>query len=175
MTDVHQQQGREQNEKSLEYAVDTRKLEIGLFWTRSLFFWGFIGAAFVAFGVSMEKDEETAFLIACFGLICSLAWTLINRANRYWRDEWDGKVESVQHAVLGRDLFSLRGTIRDPGWLGPKRYSTTKLAIILSDFTILVWLALLVRASPPMIGTKWSYLQMIAMAVTAVYVGLIGL
>jgi hypothetical protein len=32
----------EQNKKILEMAADVRKFEIGLFWQRSLFFWGFI-------------------------------------------------------------------------------------------------------------------------------------
>src|SRR3972149_1635381 len=133
----------EQNKKILEYAADVRKFEIGLFWTRSLFFWGFIAAAFVAYGVSIkESDKDIPLAIACFGLVCSVAWTLVNRGNKYWHGAWEQKVESVQVEVLGRDLFSHIEPNRDLGWWGARRYSVTRLTIALSDFTVVVWLAL---------------------------------
>ena len=37
----------EQKKKILEIAAEIRKFEIEKFWQRSIFFWGFIGAAFV--------------------------------------------------------------------------------------------------------------------------------
>ena len=54
-----------------------RKFEIDLFWKRSLFFWTFIGAALVAYAALMkEREDELSFAVACFGALCSLAWTL---------------------------------------------------------------------------------------------------
>jgi hypothetical protein len=76
----------EQREKILEYAPDVRKFEIGLFWRRSLFFWGIIGAAFVAYGVLINQaDKDFALAVACFGLVCSIAWMLQNRGSKYWQ------------------------------------------------------------------------------------------
>ena len=40
----------------LKYAAETRKFEIERFWQRSLFFWGFIGASFVALRATIRKE-----------------------------------------------------------------------------------------------------------------------
>src|ERR1035441_7663249 len=85
----------EQKTKILEYAADVRKFEVERFWQRSIFFWGFIAAAFVAYAQSAGKGD-LAFLIACFGLVCSIAWTLQNRGSKYWYEAWEKKVESVR-------------------------------------------------------------------------------
>lgn len=90
----------------LRLAADVRKFEIDLFWRRSLFFWGFIGAALVAYGVMIrESDKSLPFAIACFGFVCSIAWTLANRGSKYWQEAWEQKVESVQCQVLNCNLF----------------------------------------------------------------------
>ncbi len=49
MTDGRDEAGDGDKVKILEMAVDVRKFEIGLFWQRSLFFWGFIAATFLAY------------------------------------------------------------------------------------------------------------------------------
>lgn len=46
MADPSQEEQR--NLKRFDAALATRQFEIDLYWKRSLFFWGFIGAAFVA-------------------------------------------------------------------------------------------------------------------------------
>jgi hypothetical protein len=61
----------EQKTEILKYATDVRKFEIERFWQRSLFFWGFIAAAFVAYAQSGGKGE-LAFLVACFGFCAVL-------------------------------------------------------------------------------------------------------
>jgi hypothetical protein len=48
----------DQNKKILDYAVDVRKLEIGLFWTRSLFFWGFTTTTIAAYGASYHLGSN---------------------------------------------------------------------------------------------------------------------
>jgi hypothetical protein len=137
----------EQKTKILEYAADVRKFEVERFWQRSIFFWGFIAAAFVAYAQSAGKGD-LAFLIACFGLVCSIAWTLQNRGSKYWYEAWEKKVESVENDVLGVCLFKNREPILNKGPWGARAFSVTKLAIALSDFTVLTWIALAVRAFP---------------------------
>jgi hypothetical protein len=51
---------QKQKEKILELAADTRKFEIERFWHRSLFFWGFITAAMVAYGASRQNHHLQA-------------------------------------------------------------------------------------------------------------------
>ena len=46
----------DQKKLILEYAAEARRFEIERFWQRSLFFWGFIGAAFIAYGCSATKN-----------------------------------------------------------------------------------------------------------------------
>ena len=81
-------------EKYFDVAADVRKFEIGLFWQRSLFFWGFIGAAFIAYAALGRKDNSdplAQLAVACFGFVCSTAWTLQNRGSKYWQEAWETK------------------------------------------------------------------------------------
>ena len=75
----------EQKKEMLKYAAEFYKSEIDNFWKRSIFFWGFIGAAFVGYSTLYDKSNAMflQFIIACFGLVCSVAWTLMNRGSKY--------------------------------------------------------------------------------------------
>jgi hypothetical protein len=154
----------------LQHAADVRKFEIDLFWRRSLFFWGFLSAAFIAYGTlsSQKADPDVIFAIACFGIICSLAWTLVNRGSKYWHEAWEQKLLSVQAEALGQDLFSRFEAVKSGGLWGAARYSVSRLTIALSEFVVLVWLLLAVKASP-LAGVEispWSYLTL---GVTLIY------
>jgi hypothetical protein len=161
-----------QKKKILEYATDVRKFEVERFWQRSIFFWGFIGAAFVAYAQSVGKGD-LAFLVACFGFLCSIAWTLQNRGSKYWYEAWEAKVESVEKEVLGAHLFSNHEPIQRKGLWGARTFSVTKLTIALSDFTALTWIALAVRAFPLDKVPTVPEFSVIAAVVTIAYVGLL--
>jgi hypothetical protein len=162
----------EQKKEILKYATDVRKFEIERFWQRSLFFWGFIAAAFVAYAQSDGKGE-LAFLVACFGLLCSVAWTLQNRGSKYWYEAWEQKVEIVEKDVLGVHLFTNREPIKRKWLWGAWPFSVTRLAIALSDFTALTWIALAVRAFPlDKVPTVLCF-PLIAAVVTIAYIGLL--
>jgi len=140
-------------EKSFDQAADVRKFEIGLFWQRSIFFWGFIAAAFIGYA-DLAKGEETnsdlMITIACFGLVCSVAWTLLNRGSKYWQEAWEQKVERTEKKVLSERLYFNEEPVEiEKGWwLRARRYSVSKLVIALSDFTALVWLFLILKTLP---------------------------
>ncbi|MBF0552411.1 MAG: hypothetical protein HQK60_18010 [Deltaproteobacteria bacterium] len=85
--------------KQYETAVETRKLEITLFWTRSLFYWGFIASAFIAYA-KLHNDSKIAIIVACFGLVCSVAWTLANRGSKFWQETWEMKVEQAEKSLI---------------------------------------------------------------------------
>jgi hypothetical protein len=167
----------------LQYAADVRKFEIERFWQRSLFFWGFIAAAFLAYSGSYNKNEELLpFLIAGFGVVCSLAWTLQNRGSKYWQEAWE--VESVEENVLGASLFSNKEPIKSRGLWNAGAFSVSRLAIGLSDFTVIIWCVLLVVAFPRAAIPTWltqewtilvpvsivSLITWIVLAITAIYV-----
>lgn len=128
--------------KRYEVSLETRKFEIQLFWTRSLFFWGFIGAAFVAYA-NYLKNPGLSLVVAGFGLVCSFAWTLVNRGSKYWQENWEKNVSDAEGDITG-ELFSIQNKIQNKGmWLSARRYSVSKVAIALSDYVFLLWLFLL--------------------------------
>lgn len=135
---------RDQMAQALLVAIDTRNAEIDRFWSRSLFFWGLVAATFVAFADLQGADRWHArVLIASFGLIASLGWTLQNRGAKYWQEAWEQKVAALEEGVLGTALFHNIEPVRAAGWFGPARYSVSRIAIMLSDAAVLVWAMLL--------------------------------
>jgi hypothetical protein len=177
VTDDHDDSYR-RAEKYFDVAADVRKFEIGLFWQRSFFFWGFIGAAFVAY--SAMHNEEPAWsriAIACFGLICSIAWTLLNRGSKYWQEAWETKVERKEQEVLQDRLFNHPEAVKTDKFflLRARRYSVSKLVIALSDFTCLVWVFLLLVLLPwNRLTTQccpWEFWALPAVIVYGIYMG----
>jgi hypothetical protein len=67
----------------LYIAIETRRFEIERFCQRSLFFWGFIAAAFVGHAaLGKEGLWEATVMMGCFGLVASLAWSLQKKPRR---------------------------------------------------------------------------------------------
>ncbi|SMM99183.1 hypothetical protein SPONN_325 [uncultured Candidatus Thioglobus sp.] len=129
--------------KKYEVVLATRNFEIELFWKRSLFFWGFIAASFVTYATIIKEKPELAIVIACFGFVCSVAWSLVNRGSKYWQENWESHVEIIEDNVTG-SLFKERKEQKDKGiWLSSRKFSVSKVVIALSDFTVLIWLSLM--------------------------------
>jgi hypothetical protein len=162
----------DQKREILKYATDVRKFEIERFWQRSLFFWGFIGVAFVGYTQLLNRGN-LALVVACFGLVCSMAWTLQNRGSKYWQEAWEFKVQAVEFDVLGADLFANREPLKQKGVWGARRFSVSKLAITLSDFTVLIWLVLAFNAIQLTMAAAMGKFAVIATVVTILYVALL--
>lgn len=126
-----------------EFACRARELELDLFWKRSLFFWGFIGAAFIAYS-AVRASAELATLIAGFGFVCSLVWTLANRGSKFWYENWEQKVKKSEIEFTGPWFNEPEPPKTDNFWLSGRRFSVSKLAIALSDYVFGLWLILLV-------------------------------
>src|SRR6516165_4727984 len=72
MTDSAKDRKKEESDlalKCLNYAVQLFQNAVGRVWQRSLAFSGFVAAAFVAYGVFIDKHNLLALAIACFGLV----------------------------------------------------------------------------------------------------------
>ncbi len=148
-------------------ALEARKLELQLFWTRSLFFWGFIAVTFAAYGKLHQDLSNLSVIAACFGLVCSFAWSLSNRGNKFWYESWETKVKDIEKRVTGKIMFAGpaevspdKKIVSDLKWwknivpaLGRKeiryrffegkRFSVSRLAIAMSDYTVFIWLFLI--------------------------------
>jgi hypothetical protein len=127
--------------ESLNIAAQTRALEIGLFWQRSLFYWGFIIAAGAGYVQTYRSTPSLGTVLACFGIVCSLSWSLVNRGSKYWQENWEIKAEAAAERALGGPLFGNPEPIHRPEWLGAKRFSVTFLTAGLSDFVCVGWVA----------------------------------
>lgn len=136
----------EVRERRFDVALATRQFEIDMFWKRSLFFWGFIGAAFIAIA-TLNGMPVVSLLVAGFGMVCALAWTLVNRGSKYWQEQWESKIEAIEDGVTG-PLFRKRERPQDKGWwLSGRAYSVSRLAIAVSDYVFLTWVALFINFS----------------------------
>lgn len=155
----------DQKRLMLQYAAEVRKFEIERFWQRALLFWGFIGAALVAYAYILSRPEPTdksiCFFVGCFGLVCSVAWALQNRGSKYWQEAWEQKVNALED-VLGAPLFSNPEPRLRKGFWGAAPYSVSRLVIALSDFTVLAWIALGYAVCP------WDQLKSTTSAATIV-------
>jgi len=162
-----------------EMAVQTRNFEIELFWKRSLFFWGFISVAFAAYASFRTHIPELAILFVCFGVVCSCAWTLLNRGSKYWQESWEQKVGELASTEAEKHLFSKEEDVMEKGfWLKARKYSVSKLVIALSDYICLLWLFLLIAETfnyfAPELIQKLKSLGVVAIIVlTAIFVTLI--
>jgi hypothetical protein len=158
--DETEKRGLERRDKLFDVALATRNFEIELLWKRSLFFWGFIAAAFIAYAAfNKDRDDKvTAMAIANFGAICSLCWTLANRGSKYWQQAWERRLFETEFEALGSKPFG-GAFIPDASrrhlwgqWSVGWHFSVSRLAIALSDFTFLIWIFLVVRLLP---GAHW--------------------
>jgi len=138
----------EQQVRAFQYAAETRRFEIERFWQRSLFFWGFIAAAFVGYATLSDPKygPHLRQVITGFGIVSSLAWTLQNRGSKYWQEAWEAKVHRLETVVLGQRLFDEIEPRKKGGFWGGWRYSASKVTTQLSDFTLATWMLLAVPA-----------------------------
>ncbi len=130
--------------KEYDVALATRNFEIELFWKRALFFWGFIASSFIGYATLVRVDSSLAIVIACFGFVSSFAWTLVNRGSKRWQENWEMIISKMDHEITD-SLFEKRGEKIDKTfWLSARKFSVSKVTIALSDFTVLVWLFLMI-------------------------------
>jgi hypothetical protein len=133
----------DQEKARYEATVRALEFELDQFWKRSIFFWGFIGAAFVAFSTASGQLLIQG-TIASFGFICSTTWTLANRGSKFWYESWELERREAEKPITGV-LYGRwhRKKSNGFGWLAGERYSPSKLTIALSDYVVALWLGLL--------------------------------
>ena len=150
---------RERQRLVFEIAVDTRKLEIELYWKRAAYFWTLLVATFAGYfaiaTASSGPKPTHQFLISCLGLVLSVGWYLVNRGSKFWQVYWERQVDSLEDEVLGRPLFKSAGIGSELKWRhfwGGYRYSVSKVNQLISLFVALVWLGLAIASWP---GLSW--------------------
>lgn len=168
----------EKCKNALEHALDIRKFEIGLYWQRATYFWTLIAATFAGYFAVLSAEhmvdkEFNAFILACFGLVFSLAWFLTNRGSKFWQENWENHVDMLEDSITGplyktilyRPRPSSIGT-RILEWAveGPKPFSVSQLNQWVSLFTLLAWFGLIYSVLPEFSSRKdvsWRHVGMI--------------
>ena len=99
--------------EALKQAYEIRKFEIELYWKRATYFWTFIGAAFVGYAailntvststsqIPIPDREFILILIACIGLVFSVAWHCVNKGSKFWQENWENHVELLEDKIFG--------------------------------------------------------------------------
>lgn len=134
---------------ALVEARENRKFEIELYWKRATYFWAFIAAAFAGYFVAAKApaDVTTSFIIACLGLIFSLAWYCVNRGSKYWQQNWEMHVDLLEDEIAGPIYKTVvqprKYRFRDLVDAYP--FSVSKINQLLSLFVIFVWLVLMAK------------------------------
>lgn len=145
---------------ALEQALDIRKFEIGLYWTRATYFWTFIGASLVAYGAARtlsepQKSDFSVFL-SCIGFLFSFAWYCVNRGSKHWQENWENHVDLLENEVTG-PLYKIVTSRADPDRLsdrlkshftGPYPFSVSKINQIISVYISGLWFFLLWYSLP---------------------------
>lgn len=141
--------------EALHVALDTRKFEIELYWKRATYFWTFIAVTFAGYGL-VQRGSGDAFLslfLSCFGFVLSLGWVLANRGSKQWQENWEHHVDHLEDDEIGplfktslprskeTEFFRRVGSV----FIGPGRYSVSKINQLLSFYITIMWTVLVLR------------------------------
>jgi len=83
-------------------ALDTRNLEIGLFWQRSNYFLALNTALAIGF-FGIKHSVGYPLLIGTLGVTTSYLWYRVNLGSKFWQSRWEHRLRIVEESI-GTDL-----------------------------------------------------------------------
>jgi hypothetical protein len=139
--------------RALAAALDIRKLEISLYWTRATYFWAFIATAFAGYALtyktSLSNEPWLALLFSSLGLVFSVAWYLVNRGSKFWQCNWERHVDLLEGMTLGPLYKYIAMDTKNSFLTSPGAFSVTKINQMLGLFVSSIWLILFLKALGP--------------------------
>lgn len=126
--------------RALDRALDIRKFEIDLYWKRATYFWAFLAVTLAGYFTLRaakidDADKKDALLIvSCLGVVFSVTWYFVNRASKFWQENWEHHVNLLEGEVIGPLYETVLGAedIRFRKLSGPYPFSVSKLNQVLS-------------------------------------------
>ena len=124
-----------------EKAWENRNYEIDKFWSRALYFWGFIAATFVAYTAIITNenaqiiestDSSIEICLLALGIIFSFAWVLVIKGSKQWQENWEKHIDYLEDFVSG----SIYKTIF---YNGKRYYSVSKMSEYVAKTVLIVW------------------------------------
>jgi len=153
--------GAEKRKLAHELALEIRKFEIELYWKRATYFWTLIAATFAGFFALASQSSVShpilPFLLSCIGLVLSTSWYLVNRGSKYWQENWERHVDSLEDEFAG-PLYKTTISNEQFRWWKPWHgypFSVSKVNQLTSLFVALVWLALAISSFPSVHLPPW--------------------
>ncbi|EGQ9631960.1 hypothetical protein F2K82_17900 [Vibrio cholerae] len=150
-----------EKEELYKIAIETRNMEIGLFWQRSNYF--LVLNTAVAVGFFSIKSVGFQVLLALFGIVVSLLWFGVNLGSKYWQSRWEHRASVIESEIgSGIEMFSASKSTVDADvkasllnhkfkpeldWydkLVMKKPSVSKYMSILASLFIFLWIGVLI-------------------------------
>jgi hypothetical protein len=136
-------------------ALEIRQFEIELYWKRATYFWTLLAATFAGYFALASSEKSVThpgllFLVSCIGLVLSTSWYLVNRGSKYWQENWERHVDSLEDEFAGplyKTTISSEQFCFWKPWNGYP-FSVSKVNQLTSLFIALVWLALAIFSFP---------------------------
>jgi hypothetical protein len=93
----------------------------------------------------IEMKNELALLLSGLGVFLSVCWFFVNKASKYWQENWEKHVDMLEDKIIGPLYkttleYNNEGTLDFISPLKPYNYSVSKINQFLSFVIILVWL-----------------------------------
>lgn len=124
--------------------LELRKFEIENFWKRALFFWGTI-AIILAVYFKADINDKYLIFISFLGIIYNSIFSLSIRGSKFWQEHWENMAiiyeNSLKFGLLKELSSKLIHKKNEASFITyPFRFSVSKLTMLLSDITVLLWL-----------------------------------
>ena len=142
--------------------LDLRKFEIENFWKRSLFFWGTI-AIILASYFGAKVNPKFLVFVSLMGFLYNIIFSLSIRGSKYWQEHWETMAILNENELNFKLLKSETSTYISLGnkhFISfPHRFSVSKLTMLLSDLTTILWLLLWIKDIAYLINTHKIYFE----------------
>lgn len=100
-------------------ALDTRNLEINLFWQRCNYF--LILNSALAYAYLRHGDKNLSIPMTVLGFIVCIFWYRVALGSKYWQERWEAKLGEVETTFKGNGTFPLDIELFTADWEKIKR------------------------------------------------------
>lgn len=105
---------------AFNFANSCRDKEIDRFWTRGLYFWGFIVASFTAYFAVFKKalrcnnldfdsilkisltSKIALFILSFICFVFCLSWLLVHKGSKFWQTNWEVHISNLEKEYIGK-------------------------------------------------------------------------
>lgn len=154
-SDDYRSRFKRKSRKAFEVALEARRFEIQMYWTRTAYFWTISAAALAGFFALESKndvDQIFPFSVSCIGAVLALGWGLANKGSKYWHENWEHHVQLLEDSIVGplhktliyrpREPIRFRRDFYSQILTGPSEFSVSKINAIFSWFFFAIWCVL---------------------------------